>query len=259
MMATDSTVVESTPVSTETETQNKISEQAPTEAPTDEDSSSTDDETSPEETVETLAKKAAEAEASAKKLERELKKAHRVNSRLHQELSSKRDLPERTEESEQARSVEELAEYKSQVREYARVANQLVADGAKHFGGEIKYLEALDELKREVGGLITSNGLPTPFMSTLIEVADKPSDLLVHLAKNPDIAESLVDLSPLKLAKKLDRIEREMADSSKPKSSAAPKPLEPVKPIAKGQKNPEDMTFDEFTAWRLANGARRRS
>ena len=251
-MATDA-VVEVSPA---TETQNQVPEQA-TAAP-EVETSSTDNETLPEETVETLARKLADVEAAAKKAERELKKAHRVNSRLHQELNTKQALPERTEEYEQNRNVEDLAEYKSQVREYARVANQLVSEGGKKFGGEEAFLGALSDLGREVGGLITKEQLPTPFMSALLEVAENPAGLLVHLAKNPDIAESLVDLSPLKLAKKLDRIEREMADSSKPKSSSAPKPLEPVKPIAKGQKNPEDMNFDEFTAWRLANGARRR-
>jgi hypothetical protein len=68
-------------------------------------------------------------------------------------------------------------------------------------------------------------------MEVVLE-SDKPEALLYHLGKNPDLAAELTDLSPTQLARKLDRIERDMASALKPKSSNAPKPLEPVKGVA---------------------------
>ena len=89
-------------------------------------------------------------------------------------------------------------------------------------------------------------------MEVVLEVADKPTELLYYLGKNPDIAADLTELSPTRLAKKLDRIERDLVESSKPVTSKAPKPLETVKSQASSGPRP-DGSYDDFLKWRKQN------
>ena len=119
-----------------------------------------------------------------------------------------------------------LAREIARVERFAERAESIVSEGTK---AHPDYMVALKELSREVGDFVKPNGAPSDFMEVLLEVVDKPSAVLYHLGKNPDLAEELADLSPLKLAKRLDRIERELADKSTPKPGSAPKPIPPVK------------------------------
>jgi hypothetical protein len=97
---------------------------------------------------------------------------------------------------------------------------------------------------------------PTPFLAAVLEF-DRPAQLLHYLGTNPDLAAELADLNPTRLVRRLDAIEREMSDKGKPKTSAAPKPLEPVK--AQGSsKEPSEMSDKEFAAWRRRQISQRR-
>jgi hypothetical protein len=83
--------------------------------------------------------------------------------------------------------------------------------------------------------------------------AEAPAAVLHYLGTNPDLAADLADLSPTQLARRLDRIEREMADAGKASVSSAPRPLTPVKASGSATKDPSQMTDAEYRAWRLAN------
>jgi len=119
-----------------------------------------------------------------------------------------------------------LAKQIAKVERFTEKANALVAEGTKKHSD---YMGALKDLASEVGDFVRRDGLPSPFMEAVLEVAEKPTALLYHLGKNPDLAADLADLSPYQLAKRLDRIERELNDKQTPKISNAPRPLEPVK------------------------------
>jgi hypothetical protein len=122
-----------------------------------------------------------------------------------------------------------LAKDLARADRFAEMSNQLVDAGTKKHSD---YMHVLKDLSTEVGEFVKRDGKPSPFMEVVIEVAETPqrrAELLYHLGKNPDIAADLADLNPIQLAKRLDRLERELTDSSKPKTSNAPKPLEPVK------------------------------
>jgi hypothetical protein len=162
-----------------------------------------------------------------------------------------------TQETAEPDEVEALAEHKSQVRDFARQAAQIVTDGKR---AHTDFDEAIAELTREVGPLVLKNGLPSPFMSVVFKVADDVKAqraLMYHLGKNPDLAEELADLSREKLAVRLDRIQSDLAERSKPKPSNAPKALETVKGVASQAKPPEAMSDKEYDAWRASRKASR--
>jgi chromosome segregation ATPase len=148
-----------------------------------------------------------------------------------------------------AREVERRAAQLAEAREFDRQCNEVAATGATKFKD---FQSAVNALASELP-LFGRDGSPTPAMKVVLE-AEKPAALLYHLGKNPDLASELADLTPTQLSRRLDRIEREMAT---PKTSAAPKPLDPVKATASGSKEPKDMTDAEFAAWRRSQIAKR--
>lgn len=156
------------------------------------------------------------------------------------ELEAKSGLEDRPQEQSDPRV---LAKEIARVERFSDQANSIVNEGTKAYPD---YMVALKELAREVGDFVKPNGAPSSFMEVVLEVVDKPSAVLYHLGKNPDLAEELADLSPLKLAKRLDRIERELTDKSTPKPSSAPKPLDPVKPKASDSGLSSDLSTDEW-------------
>ena len=154
---------------------------------------------------------------------RERAQTEQLRARLA-ELEAKSGTPEKTQQGETDPVA--LAREISRIERFTEKSNSLVAEGAKK---HTDYMDALKDLSAEVGSFVERNGAPSPFMDVVLEVSDKPAELLYHLGKNPDIAADLADLSPVKLAKRLARIESELTDKATPKTSNAPKPLEPVK------------------------------
>lgn len=135
----------------------------------------------------------------------------------------------KTETKQESADPHVLAEQIATAKVFAQRANQLVDDGTKRHSD---FTTALRDLASEVGEFVKPNGMPSAFMEAVLEVADKPTELLYHLGKNPDIAEDLSGLSPYKLAQRLTRIEAELTEKASVKTSKAPAPLSPVKGVA---------------------------
>jgi hypothetical protein len=140
-----------------------------------------------------------------------------------------------------------LAKEIARVERFTEQANSIYKEGVK---AHTDYTDALKALAVEVGPFVQKNGTPSPFMEVVLEVAENPTELLYQLGKNPDLAEELADLSPIKQAKRLARIESELTDKSKPKPGNAPKPIEALKPKSSSDKDPSKMTDAEFAKWR---------
>jgi uncharacterized coiled-coil protein SlyX len=197
-----------------------------------------------------------EVDRSIRKLQRRIDKR---TADVYRERAEKEALRQRLTELEARVSGQEapapetnidvLVEHKSKIKDFARTANQLVDEGNK---SHKDYMSALKDLASEVGDFVRRDGTPSPFMEVVLEASDKPTELLYYLGKNPDLAAELVDLNPIRLAKKLDRIERDMVESSKSATSKAPKPLDAVKPRSSGGPDPSG-SYEDFLAWRKTN------
>jgi len=85
-----------------------------------------------------------------------------------------------------------------------------------------------------------------------VEVMEFGSEILYHLAKNPDVAEELSILPPAAFAVKLGEIHGEIKRSktAPPQKSKAPAPITPVSGNTKPEKSYDDMTDDEFVKQR---------
>jgi hypothetical protein len=127
-----------------------------------------------------------------------------------------------------------------------------VMAAGKQFDG---FDEAVNAVAEEVP-FTDRNGRPTPFIRTVF-AGPNPAAVLHYLGKNPDEAAKFSGMAPEEigwhLAELKNRIEREAKD----KTSEAPKPLQPLRGNAKGDKDPGQMTDAEFAAWRKAQIAKR--
>jgi hypothetical protein len=183
---------------------------------------------------------------------RERAEKEQLRARLA-ELEAKSGEQEKPQDSKQDPVA--IAKEIAKAERFAERANDLVEQGNKKHKD---YMQALTALAAEVGPFVAKNGHPSPFMEAVLEVADKPTELLYHLGKNPEIAEELAGLSPLKLAKRLDRIERELADAGKTKPSSAPKPLQEIRGSVSTSKALADLDEKEFAKRRREQIANRK-
>lgn len=113
-----------------------------------------------------------------------------------------------------------------------------------------KSIEDFNELTNTVNDempFADSNGAPTPFLRALMD-SDKPAELIAHLGRNPDLLESLQDLTEGQLNRRLDRIEQSIKQEARP--SKAPKPLTPPAGSSGSSSTPSPDSPD-YVAWKL--------
>lgn len=142
------------------------------------------------------------------------------------------------------RLVREEAQRLSRVEKLNEKANAIHAQGIKKFPD---FAEAIQAVNDEAP-LFDKKG-PTPLMEAVFE-SDSPAAVLHYLGKNPDIAADLVDLTPAQLTRRLVRIEAEMHEAGKTKTSSAPKPLQPVKAAATSSSPDPAKDPEGWIKWR---------
>lgn len=136
-----------------------------------------------------------------------------------------------------------LADVIARVRETNAKANQIAKVGSEKFQN---FGEAVRTLNEEAGPLFNQHGLPTALGEAVFE-SDDPAALLHHLGTNPEVAAELHGLTPIQLARRIARIEAQMAEPPKPKVSNAPKAIRPLSATrpAQGELR-DDMPIDEW-------------
>lgn len=90
-------------------------------------------------------------------------------------------------------------------------------------------------------------------MAELIMEADNPAQIAYWLGKNPSEALRIYHMSPVEAAREMGRLDVRLS-APKPRTvSSAPKPVPTVSGKAhQAGKAPEDMSYDEYKAWRMA-------
>lgn len=238
-------------VSTAEETQNQSAEQTQEtpEVVTPENVEAIEQEQAPQKSEET------DVERERKRFQRRM---DRRTAELYRERAEREALAARLSQYEQQQPSEQqpakadpvaIAREIAAVERFTEKCNAIAAEGAKKFPD---FNEALTAFTAEVGPIADRNGKPTAIGQVLLE-AESPAEVLRYLGKNPDVAADLADLTPTQLARRMDRIERDMKEAAKPKVSNAPKPLKPVTGGGTAVKDPSQMSDAEWREWRLAN------
>ena len=136
-----------------------------------------------------------------------------------------------------------LAREIAQVERITEKANGIAADGNKRFEG---FGKAVQTVSAEVGALFDKRGKATPIGEAIL-AADDPAALIHHIGSNPDLAADLADLTPIQQARKLARIEIDMAKPRETKQSTAPKPITPARAVMRDSGGlSDDLPIEEW-------------
>jgi len=112
----------------------------------------------------------------------------------------------------------------------------------------------------------------SPELAKVILLSDVSADLFYYFGKNPDESERFSQMTLLKAAKEIGKLEDKVAEllkegegegeekkpdpppvPPKKKPTNAPTPIIPVKTDGAVDKDPNDMTAREYRAWREKN------
>lgn len=190
------------------------------------------------------------AEREAKALKRRVDRLTREKYETQAELQQLRQRPAEPQESATQLTEQEVNRRAHQIAEakaFTDRCNEIARVGAKDFPD---FMDKFAELSAEIPTF--KDNRPTPFMEAILD-SDSPAALLHHIASNPDLADELADLSPRQQVRRLALIERDMgAKDTPPKSSSAPKPIQPVKPTAAAAGPDPGKDPEAWIAWRNA-------
>lgn len=171
--------------------------------------------------------------------ERETARAEARQLREAQERAQQRQ-PEGQQEQQRfdPRDVEQQARQIVERERFDGKCNDVFASAVKEFPGfEASYRALTEEVP------MFEDGRPTPLIQAVLDT-DAPHKVLHHLAQNPDLAAELAEMSPIRQARRIGQLERDL-DKPKATTSAAPKPLTPVKPTA----SKPEVSADDTERW----------
>jgi len=134
----------------------------------------------------------------------------------------------------------------AKAQEIARVAafNKACNDIAE--AGKTEFPDFDDSIKN----LNMLGGMSTPMLETLTEIPNAHK-VIQALGKDPDMAERVMRLPPVKMAMELARIESSLGKTPAPKPvSTAPKPITPIDGSVRAQEDPSNMSMEQFVKWR---------
>lgn len=200
------------------------------------------------------------AQARINKLTAEKHGYASANQQLAEENKSLRALLEKggtpapTEEQKRtmtAAQIEQLANQRAaemtQVQRFNEQCNAVYEQGTKEFPDFKDVLQVYADL----------GGLNPVFVQAAIETGAAHA-VLYHLAKDPDRASEILSLQPLKMAVEVAKLAGKLTTKVPAPVSNAPEPIKPVKGAAVADKNPEEMTTQEWMEWREKDLSKRR-
>lgn len=93
----------------------------------------------------------------------------------------------------------------------------------------------------------------SPGVANMVLESERPHDLAYHLGKNPELARAISSMNPVQAARELGRIEARLS-LPRAQTTTAPDPIRPVRGAASATPNPDNMTAEEYAAWRSGGG-----
>lgn len=143
----------------------------------------------------------------------------------------------------------EIADARLTAEKISTGAKSMLAAGTKL---EPKFRDLVNDLAQDLPLVDTRTGRATEFTEQVLDCKD-PAAVLLHIARNGDVAESLQGLTGRQLTRKLVDLEAEVSKAP-PTPSGAAKPLDPIRPNAGAANEPRDSDTPE--EWRRKEAAR---
>lgn len=208
-----------------------------------------------------------QAEMDAAIQKRLLKEERRVHRRIEQQLREQQQSQALQNEPKREAFVDDDAFLQAQVEHLAEVkAAQKLAERQRAEEAErrsesfAEKAEKASERFPDFHSVVNNPSLRiNDPMAEFITESDLGAEVAYYLGKNPDKAAEIADLSPIKAARELARIEAELAARPKAKPSNAPEPINPVGQRGKASSSPLPSDADDIETWMQKENARMRS
>ena len=119
-----------------------------------------------------------------------------------------------------------------------------------------KFLERVDKVSDKYPDFQEVTGNPALHISTemaeFISDSDLGPDVAYYLGKHPNEAAKIAQMSPIKIARELTRIEAEVSVKPTVKTSNAPAPITPIGSRGSAQTSLDRMDFAEYKKTRMS-------
>jgi hypothetical protein len=157
--------------------------------------------------------------------------------------------------------TEALTDWKADERDWKREQAK-AADRAKEAAASTaervaKTIEAAKEKFTDFAEVFHDKLPVTPVMADALMESEASADIAYYLGKNPEEAARIAGLSPVAQIREIGKIEARLEAQAKaaPKAtprtvSAAPAPVKPVGSSEKVEKDPNEMSIEEYEAFR---------
>jgi hypothetical protein len=212
------------------------------------------------------AKTFTQAEVDALVQKRLLKEERRVHRRIEQQLRDSQQQqalrpPERDAYRDDDAYLHAQVEHLAEKRAAEKLQERSRADEASR--RQEAFLEKADKVAERYAdfqAVVSNPTLPiNDAMAEYIADSDHGAEVAYHLGKNPMKAAQIAQMSPIKAARELARIESEVSQVQAKPVSKAPAPITPIAGVGASSKSPSDMTDAEFAKWRKSQISQRNS
>lgn len=177
-----------------------------------------------------------------RRIEQQLREAQQAKPMVEPKRESFADdeqyLQAHIEHLADKRAAEKLAE-RQQLQERERIQTTF-----------LEKAEKAAERYEDFDSVVSNPALPiNEGMAEFIAESDLGPDVAYYLGKNPSKAAQIAQLSPIKAARELTRIESELASKPQAKPSKAPEPISPVGNRGKASSSPLPSDDDDIATW----------
>lgn len=186
-----------------------------------------------------------------------LKEERRVHRRIEQQQREQQQRevlerpPERTEFRDDDAYLQAQIEHRAEVKATERLAERERVQQQERVTES--FLEKAEKASERYADFQTVVSNPTlainEGMAEFIADSDMGADLAYHLGKNPLKATQIAQMSPIKAARELSRIEAELASKPKATPSQAPEPISPVGSRGKASSSALPSDEDDIDTW----------
>lgn len=203
------------------------------------------------------AKTFTQAEVDALVQKRLLKEERRVHRRIEQQLREQQTQLVATTPPKRESFVDDAEYQQAEIAHRAeKLARELLEERTRASQAEKSqeaFLERAEKVQERYPDFQQVIGNPTlpinQAMAEFIEDSEHGPDVAYFLGKNPGKAYEISQLTPVKAARELVRIEAELAAKPKASPSKAPEPITPVGTRGKASSSPLPSDDDDIDTW----------
>ena len=213
------------------------------------------------------AKTFTQAEVDAMVQKRLLKEERRVHRRVEQQLREQQQQATLQQEPVREKFQDDQAYYQAQIEHLAEVrAAEKLAERERSKEAERRSESFIDKAEKaadrypDFTAVVSNPALSiNEAMTEFISESDIGADVAYYLGKHPSKAHEISQLSPIRAARELTRIESELAARPKANPSKAPEPISPVGQRGKASVSSLPSDSDDIDTWMRKEQARKRS